>query len=149
MCVLCECGHPQMFSLPPSDRYQALPSILHRVDFLNVQIHLLLEFHLDLASAVERAYSTPTAPTYLAYLNAAQYISHVLQQWGEEAVRHTSFTPHTVVLMCALHTLGMLWLNKMIFLDNQFVQTFVGMLDCPKRIILLSMLLVVCEGAPL
>lgn len=105
--LCCVCGHPQMFSLPPSDRYQALPSILHRVDFLNVQIHLLLEFHLDLASAVERAYSTPTAPTYLAYLNAAQYISSVLQQWGEEAVRHASFTPHTVVLVCVLHILGM------------------------------------------
>ena len=85
------------------DRYQALPSILHRVDFLNVQTHLLLEFHFDLASAVEQAHSTPTAPCYLAYLNAAQYISDVLQRWGEEAVRCTPPSPQAAVhVSCAL-----------------------------------------------
>ena len=83
------------------DRYCTLPSLLHRVDFLNVQIHLLLEFHYDLALAVEREHSSPTTPCYLAYLNAAQYISTVLQQWGEEAVRHSPPAQlHAVSLYC-------------------------------------------------
>jgi hypothetical protein len=56
------------------------------LDFLNLQIYLLMEFHCDLATAMEQAQSSPLSSELLAYLNASHYIVCVLQQWGEEPV---------------------------------------------------------------
>ena len=68
------------------ERYKQIPVLFLRLQFLELQTDLLLEFHQDLTQAVDGMSATPISKRYMAYLNAANYISSLLKVWGEETV---------------------------------------------------------------
>lgn len=71
----------------PSDRYSSLTSVRHQLQFLELQRDLLLEFHHDLVTnADQQGGVSPLHTQFLAYLNASNYITTVLRDWGEQMV---------------------------------------------------------------
>lgn len=74
--------HPLAFS--PLERFRRVPSLYIRLQFLQLQVDLLLEFQRDLAESVSK--STTLSESFSAYLNASHYIVSLLQKWGEETV---------------------------------------------------------------
>lgn len=74
--------HPLSFS--PLERFRRVPSLYIRLQFLQLQVDLLLEFQRDLAESVSK--STTLSESFSAYLNASHYIVSLLQKWGEETV---------------------------------------------------------------
>lgn len=72
------------------ERYKQIPILMFRLQFLELQTDLLLEFSHDLSQAIKRCGSTPFTNEYIAYLNASTYIASVLKQWGEETVSDSS-----------------------------------------------------------
>jgi hypothetical protein len=67
-----------------SERFKQIPLLYVRLQFLELQSDLLLEFHRDLTDNVTETLSNPLSPRFFAYLNASHYISTVLNRWGEE-----------------------------------------------------------------
>lgn len=65
------------------ERYKQIPVLFFRLQFLELQTDLLLEFSHDLSQAISNCVSTND---YVAYLNASAYIALVLKQWGNEVV---------------------------------------------------------------
>ena len=68
------------------ERFKQIPNLFLRLQFLELQTDLLLEFHQDLSDNVQTVLSVPLAPRFSAYLNAANYIASLLKKWGEETV---------------------------------------------------------------
>ena len=68
----------------PLERFRRVPSLYIRLQFLQLQVDLLLEFQRDLVESVSK--STTLSESFSAYLNASHYIVSLLQKWGEETV---------------------------------------------------------------
>ncbi len=70
-----------------TDRYSSLSSVHHQLQFLELQRDLLLEFNHDLvANSDEQSGVGPLHTQFMAYLNASNYITTVLKEWGEQMV---------------------------------------------------------------
>ena len=67
------------------DRYKLLYSPSHQLDFVSLQLELLIAFHHDLTDASNRLIQ-PLSKQQAAYLNTALYIAMVMTEWGEQAV---------------------------------------------------------------
>ena len=79
-------SHDKSYALSLTDRYKLLYSPPHQLDFVGLQLELLIAFHHDLADAA--AGIQPLSRQQAAYLNTALYIAMVMTEWGEQTVRH-------------------------------------------------------------
>ncbi|KAK3717328.1 hypothetical protein QZH41_011566, partial [Actinostola sp. cb2023] len=69
-----------------TDRYKHLSSHQHQRRFLNVQLQLLEEFTIQLELRDEESCTNPIDPLYLSVLNAAYFVTYVLDDWSEQAI---------------------------------------------------------------
>ncbi|XP_031574184.1 RAD50-interacting protein 1-like isoform X2 [Actinia tenebrosa] len=70
-----------------TDRYKDLTSHENQMRFLDVQLDLLREFIDDQLNEKAKEYSNnPIDPMFLSVLNAAHFISYVLEDWTEQAI---------------------------------------------------------------
>lgn len=67
-----------------TERFRCIPSLYIKLQFLQLQVDLLLEFQTDLVDNVSKVQSSPFSSRFSAYLNAADYMVSLLQKWGEE-----------------------------------------------------------------
>ena len=77
---------PSILFLSLLERFRCIPSLYIKLQFLELQVDLLLEFQRDLADNVSKVQSTPLSERFSAYLNATHYMVSLLQKWGEETV---------------------------------------------------------------
>ncbi|KAI4876051.1 hypothetical protein NFI96_030100 [Prochilodus magdalenae] len=66
-----------------TDRYRSLPSPQAQLSFLALQRELVDDFRLRLTQVMKEESRQPLGPRYCAILNAANYISTVLSDWGD------------------------------------------------------------------
>ncbi|XP_074647667.1 RAD50-interacting protein 1-like [Tubulanus polymorphus] len=79
-----ECGESFMtLMLTITDRYKLLPDAHHRLQFLNLQLHLLDDFRIRLLQIMKEGANDPTNKCFCAILNTNHYITEVLREWNE------------------------------------------------------------------
>ncbi|XP_030631915.1 RAD50-interacting protein 1 [Chanos chanos] len=66
-----------------TDRYRSLPSSHAQLSFLALQRELVDDFRLRLTQVMKEESRNPLGARYCAILNAANYISTVLSDWGD------------------------------------------------------------------
>lgn len=65
------------------ERYRALPCPRAQLSFLALQKELVDDFRIRLTQVMKEESRQPLSPRYCAILNAANYISTVLSDWGD------------------------------------------------------------------
>lgn len=68
------------------DRYKNLPNSKDQLKFVNVQIELLQEFTNQLNFRTEENCTNPLDGIFLSVLNAAYFVTYILEDWSEQAV---------------------------------------------------------------
>ncbi|OWF50906.1 RAD50-interacting protein 1-like [Mizuhopecten yessoensis] len=77
-----ECGESFItLMLTITDRYKGLPSVIHKVRFLKLQLHLLEDFRIRLVQVMQGVIHDPLCDIFCAIINAAYYVTEVLQEW--------------------------------------------------------------------
>uniref|UniRef100_A0A8C1XRU4 RAD50-interacting protein 1 n=1 Tax=Cyprinus carpio TaxID=7962 RepID=A0A8C1XRU4_CYPCA len=66
-----------------TERYRALPCPRAQLSFLALQKELVDDFRIRLTQVMKEESRQPLSPRYCAILNAANYISTVLSDWGD------------------------------------------------------------------
>lgn len=81
------------YNLSFSDRYRSLPCPRAQLSFLALQRELVDDFRIRLTQVMKEESRQPLGARYCAILNAANYISTVLSDWGDNvvSVHHTYF----------------------------------------------------------
>lgn len=68
------------------ERYRSLPCPRAQLSFLALQKELVDDFRIRLTQVMKEESRQPLSPRYCAILNAANYISTVLSDWGDNVV---------------------------------------------------------------
>ncbi|XP_060066589.1 RAD50-interacting protein 1-like [Ylistrum balloti] len=77
-----ECGESFItLMLTITDRYKGLPSVIHKVRFLKLQLHLLEDFRIRLVQVMQGVIHDPLSDIFCAIINAVFYVMEVLQEW--------------------------------------------------------------------
>jgi hypothetical protein len=66
-----------------SDRYKSLPSVAHRIKFMDLQLELFDDFRIRLLQVMKEVASTPTSNVFCAIFNSVNYVIDVAKQWNE------------------------------------------------------------------
>ncbi|XP_051974974.1 RAD50-interacting protein 1-like [Xyrauchen texanus] len=72
-----------MLLLVITERYRSLPCPRAQLSFLALQKELVDDFRIRLTQVMKEESRHPLSPRYCAILNAANYISTVLSEWGD------------------------------------------------------------------
>ena len=70
-----------------SDRYSNLPYPSKKLEFTELQLELLNDFHLRLCQIIRDESKTPFNKNYLGVLNTVNYIIYVLEEWKNSPVK--------------------------------------------------------------
>ncbi|KAF6715235.1 RAD50-interacting protein 1 [Oryzias melastigma] len=70
-----------------TERYRALPSPAAQLKFLELQKDLVDDFRIRLTQVMKEESRCPLGVRYCAILNAVNYISTILTDWGDDVVR--------------------------------------------------------------
>lgn len=77
-----ECGESFItLMLTITDRYKSLPTVIHKVRFLKLQLHLLEDFRIRLVQVMQGVIHDPLSDIFCAIINAVYYVTEVLQEW--------------------------------------------------------------------
>ena len=69
-----------------AERYKLLPSVAHRLRFLELQLELLEDFRMRLQQVKASEASEPLNPCYCAILNTANHLLACLHDWSDNMV---------------------------------------------------------------
>ena len=70
------------------ERYSNLPYPSKKIEFTNLQLELLNDFHLRLCQIIRDEAKAPFSKNYLGVLNTINYIIYVLDEWKNTAVNN-------------------------------------------------------------
>ncbi|XP_076023482.1 RAD50-interacting protein 1 [Genypterus blacodes] len=113
-----------------TDRYQALPSPSAQLKFLELQRELVDDFRIRLTQVMKEESRCPLGARYCAILNAVNYISTILGDWGDNVFflqlqqAAVSLGEDTV-----LEGMGMMELGRLASLEGSLFEGLLALLD--------------------
>lgn len=66
-----------------TDRYKCLPSPVHKLNFLKLQLELFEDFRIRLVQVMKEVVHHPLENMFCAILNAVYYVTEVLTEWSD------------------------------------------------------------------
>ncbi|XP_061817223.1 RAD50-interacting protein 1 [Nerophis lumbriciformis] len=113
-----------------TDRYQPLPCASAQLKFLELQRELVDDFRIRLTQVMKEESRCPLSPRYCAILNAANYISSILTDWGDN-VFFLQLQQAAVSLgeQAVVGGLGMLEVGRLASLEGSLFQGLLALLE--------------------
>ncbi|XP_054608394.1 RAD50-interacting protein 1 isoform X1 [Dunckerocampus dactyliophorus] len=113
-----------------TDRYQALPCVSAQLKFLELQRELVDDFRIRLTQVMKEESRCPLSPRYCAILNAVNYISTILTDWGDN-VFFLQLQQAAVSLgdEAVVGGLGMMEMGRLASLEGSLFEGLLALLD--------------------
>ncbi|XP_053718751.1 RAD50-interacting protein 1 [Synchiropus splendidus] len=113
-----------------TDRYRPLPCPAAQLKFLELQRELVDDFRIRLTQVMKEESRSPLGPRYCAILNAVNYISTILTDWGDN-VFFLQLQQAAVSLgdEAVLRDLGVMELGRLASLEGSLFEGLLALLD--------------------
>ncbi|XP_057711106.1 RAD50-interacting protein 1 [Corythoichthys intestinalis] len=113
-----------------TDRYRALPCSSAQLKFLELQKELVDDFRIRLTQVMKEESRCPLSPRYCAILNAVNYISTILTDWGDN-VFFLQLQQAAVSLgdEAVVGNLGVMEMGRLASLESSLFEGLLALLD--------------------
>uniref|UniRef100_A0A7N6AVV5 RAD50-interacting protein 1 n=1 Tax=Anabas testudineus TaxID=64144 RepID=A0A7N6AVV5_ANATE len=112
-----------------TERYRALPCPSAQLKFLGLQRELVDDFRIRLTQVMKEESRCPLGPRYCAILNAVNYISTILGDWGDNVFFLQLQQAAVSLGEEVLQGLGVIELGRLASLEGSLFEGLLGLLD--------------------